>query len=227
MEEALLLKELKTILDESKRRGINVFVIGAFCVKAYNSLIRESHDLDFAVVGEGFDPLAQLLKELGFSVHSRNIWVTAEKQIGEEKIAVHIAVNEILDLNSQNSYSIRDEKAFFLQPGELDFKIPALSLSGLLITKLISFRENDVVDIVSLLTNKFEEMNSQELHIKAADSNNLQAIQQRLLELRELFESDEIDAIWYIRLNRPLSTEVKATLLDRINKLLKPFSNSN
>jgi len=27
MEEALLLKELKAILDESKKRGINVFVI--------------------------------------------------------------------------------------------------------------------------------------------------------------------------------------------------------
>ncbi|MGH7596154.1 MAG: hypothetical protein ACREOI_07355 [bacterium] len=227
MEEALLLKELKAILDESKRRGINVFVIGAFCVKAYDSLIRESYDLDLAVVGEIFDLLAQLLKELGFSVHPRNIWVTAEKQIGEENIAIHIAVNEILDLNSQNSFSIRDEKTFFLKPGELDFEIPALSLSGLLITKLISFRENDVVDIVSLLTNKFEELNSQELYLKAADSNNLQAIQHRLLELRELFESDEIDAIWYIRLNRTLSVEVKAALLDKISKLLNPFSKSN
>jgi hypothetical protein len=62
MEEALLLKELKAILDESKKRGISVFVIGAFCVKAYDSLIRESHDLDFAVNGESFDLLAQLLK---------------------------------------------------------------------------------------------------------------------------------------------------------------------
>ena len=227
MEEALLLKELKAILDESNKRGINVFVIGAFCVKAYDSLIRESHDLDLAVVGETFDLLAQLLKELGFSVHPRNIWVTAEKQIDDQQVAIHIAVNEILDLNSQNSYSIRDEKTSFLQPSELDFEIPALSLSGLLITKLISFRENDIVDIVSLLTNKFEELNAQELYLKAVDSNNLQVIQQRLLELRELFESDEIDAIWYIRLNRTLSAEVKATLIDKINKLLKPFINSN
>jgi len=36
---------LKAILDESKKRGLNVFVIGAFCVKAYDCLIRESHDL--------------------------------------------------------------------------------------------------------------------------------------------------------------------------------------
>ncbi|GEM_PF-2448696 len=227
MEEALLLKVLKAILDESKKRGISVFVIGAFCVKAYDSLIRESHDLDLAVVGEKFDHLAQLLKELGFSVHPRNIWVTAEKQIGEEKIAIHIAVNEILDLNSQNSFSIREEKTFFLKPVELDFEIPALSLSGLLITKLISFRENDIVDIVSLLTNKFEDLNPEKFCQKAADSNNLQVIQQRLLELRDLFESNEMDAIWFIRLNRVLPVEVKAKLLDKINKLLNPFSNSN
>jgi hypothetical protein len=86
MEEALLLKELKAILGESKRRGISVFVIGAFAVKAYGSLIRESHDLDFAVVGKSFASLAQLLRDLGFSVHPKNIRVTAAKQIGDEHI---------------------------------------------------------------------------------------------------------------------------------------------
>jgi hypothetical protein len=223
MDESLLLKELKAILEESKRRGINVFVIGAFCVKAYDSLIRESHDLDLAVAGDSFEKLDQLLKELGFSVRPKNIWVTAEKQIGDEKIAVHIAVDEILDLNSQNSYPIEHEKVFFLKHEKLDFEVPALSLSGLLITKLISFRENDIIDVVSILIEKSDDLNSQELYYKALQSGNHQAIQRRLNELREFFESGEIDAIWYIWLKRMLPAEVKAKVLDKIKKLLKPF----
>jgi len=224
MEESLLLKELKALLDESKKRGINVFVIGAFGVKAYDSLIRESHDLDLAVVSDSFEKLAQLLKDLGFSVRPKNIWVTAEKQIGDQEIDVHIAVDEILDLNSQNSFPLRHEKAVLLSSEQLGFEVPALSLYGLLITKLISFREKDIIDAVSILMEKADALNSQELYQKAFESNNYQSVQRRLNELREFFESGEIDAIWYIWLRRMLPSEIKAALLGKINKLLKPFT---
>lgn len=224
MDDVLLLKELKAIIEESVKRGINVVVIGAFCVKAYDCLLRKSHDLDLAIAGDEFAPLAQLLKDLGFFVHPRNIWATAEKQIGETLVAVHIAVDEILDLNSQNSFPIRDEKKAFIKSNQVGFGIPALSLSGLLITKLIALRENDIVDVVSILTNKFDALSSQELHLKAEGSNNLLPIRRRLIELRELIESDEIDAIWYIRANQMFPAEEKAALLDKINKLLKPFT---
>jgi len=224
MEESRLLQELKAILDESKKRGIAIFVIGAFCVKAYDSLIRESHDLDLAVAGDSFEKLEQLLKDLGFSVHPKNIWVAAQKQIGDEQIDVHIAVDEILDLNSQNSFPVRHEKAVLLTSNQLGFEIPALSLHGLLITKLISFRENDIIDVVSILMAKTDELDSQELFRKALESNNHQSVKRRLNELREFFESGEIDAIWYIWLRRMLPIEIKATLLGKINKLLKPFT---
>jgi len=211
---------------------VNLFGCGssalcAFCVKAYDSLIRESHDLDFAVNGKSFDLLAQLLKELGFFVHPKNIWVTAEKQIGDEQIAVHIAVDEILDLNSQSRYPIENEHTVLLKNENLGFEIPALSLSGLLITKLISFRENDIIDVVSILMEKSDDLIAQELYHKALQSNTHQAVQRRLNELREFFESGEMDAIWYIWLQRMLPPEAKAKMLDKINKLLKPFSNSN
>jgi hypothetical protein len=227
MDESILLKELEAILDESKKRGISIFVIGAFCVKAYDSLIRESHDLDLAVRGDLFAPLAQLLKDLGFSVHPKNIWVTAEKQIGNHQVAIHIAVDEILDLNSQNRYSFEHEKAIFLKPKNFDFEIPALSLSGLLITKLIAFRENDIIDVVSILTERFQELKPQEFYFKARQSDNLKAIQRRLIDLREYFENDEIDAIWYVWLKRTLPKDVKVTMVDKINALLKPFATSD
>jgi len=39
MDEVLLLKELKAIIEESVKRGIKVVVIGAFCVKAKVQII--------------------------------------------------------------------------------------------------------------------------------------------------------------------------------------------
>lgn len=225
MDEILLLKELKAIIEESVKRGVNVVVIGAFCVKAYDCLLRKSDDLDLAIAGDEFAPLAQLLKDLGFSVHPKNIWVTAEKKIDDKLLAVHIAVDEILDLNSQNSFPIRDEKKEFIKSKQVDFGIPALSLSGLLITKLIALRENDIVDVVSILTKKFDALSSQELYLKAEGSNNLLSMRRRLIELRGLIESNEIDAIWYIQANQVFPAEEKAALLDKINKLLKPFTN--
>ncbi len=223
MEEALLLTELKTIIEESKRRGIKVFVIGAFCVKAYDCLVRESYDLDLAIHGESYAPLAELLIELGYSVRPRDIWVTAEKQSGDEQIAVHIAIDEILDLNSQNRYPVHDEEAVIRNLGPPNFEIPALSLSGLLTTKLISFRENDIVDVVSILMEKFNDLNPEEFYEKIVRSQNLAAIHRRLTDLLDLFERNEIDGIWYVRLRQALSNEMKATVTSNIKKLLGLF----
>jgi hypothetical protein len=83
------------------------------------------------------------------------------------------------------------------------------------------------VDVVSILLNKSDDLDSQELYLKSEGSNNLPAIQHRLIELRELFESGEIDAVWYIRLNQALPTEVKFTVLNKIKQLLQPFTLSN
>lgn len=223
MQEALLLAELKNIAEESKNRGIQILVIGAFCVKAYDCLVRESYDLDLGINSEAFEPLAALLTELGYSVRPRNIWVTAEKQIGEEQIAIHIAVDEILDLNSQSRYPLRDEEAVLRRYAWQNLEVPALSLSGLLITKLIAFRENDVVDVVAILMERFNDLNSAEFYEKSSRSQNLSAVHRRLIDLLDLFESDEIDGIWFVRLRQILSNEAKAGVIEKIKKLIALF----
>lgn len=48
MEEHLL-RELGTILEACDRRDVTVFVIGAFSVRAYGSLLRRTLDLNLAV----------------------------------------------------------------------------------------------------------------------------------------------------------------------------------
>jgi len=55
-----LARELRTILEACHRRGIVVFVIGAFGVRAYGSLLR--HILDLAVERKVWSALAEVLE---------------------------------------------------------------------------------------------------------------------------------------------------------------------
>ncbi len=56
-----LLPELRAILESCKRERVPVFVIGAFSVHAYVSLIRTSKDLDFAVASGHWPALKAVL----------------------------------------------------------------------------------------------------------------------------------------------------------------------
>ena len=55
--EEYLIRELGAILDACHRRGIAVFVIGAFSVRAYGSLLRRTLDLDLAIERENWSTL--------------------------------------------------------------------------------------------------------------------------------------------------------------------------
>ncbi len=67
MEEHLI-QELRAILEACHRRGIVVFVIGAFGVRAYGSLLRRTLDLDLAVEREMWPALAEVLEEQGYDL---------------------------------------------------------------------------------------------------------------------------------------------------------------
>jgi len=59
--EELLIRELRTILEACHRRGIAVFVIGAFGVRAYGSPLRRTLNLDLAVEREAWPALLELM----------------------------------------------------------------------------------------------------------------------------------------------------------------------
>lgn len=219
MEEHLL-RELEVILDACHRRGVSVFVIGALGVRAYGSLLRRTLDLDLAVEREDWPALAEVLTAQGYALTSVGVWVTAARGEDEETVEVHIALGDVTDIHSALSYPIKVEPGMQQTMPGLNIPLPVFTLEGLLITKLIALRDNDVVDIVALLA-RHDQMATGRFWDQAAAAGLESALENRLVELEEMLEGGEVDAIWWDRLGLMLDDNERQAALKVVRHMLR------
>lgn len=217
--EALLIRELQAILDASHRRGITVFVIGAFGVRAYGSLLRRTLDLDLAIEREAWPHLAVVLEAQGYDLGPAGIWVTATKGEGEEAIEIHVALGEVTDVHSALSYPVWVEPGTQQWVADLNVTLPVFSLEGLLITKLIALRDNDVVDIVALLSQQADQVVAERFWERAAAAGLESALESRLVELEEMLTGGEVEVIWWDRLGLMLDESERQAALKVVRRL--------
>jgi len=218
MEEHLF-RELGAILDACYRRGIAVFVIGAFGVRAYGSLLCRTLDLDLAIRGADWPALAEVLEMQGYDLGSVGIWVMATKGKGEEVVEIHIALDDVTDVHSALSYPVWAEPGTQQAIPGLDLPLPVFTLEGLLITKLIALRDNDVVDIVALLARHVDRVAAGRFWDQAAAAGLETALKDRLAELDEMLRSGEVDAIWWDRLGLMLDESERLAALKAVRYL--------
>lgn len=218
MEEHLV-HELQAIVEACYRRGVPVFVIGAFGVRAYGSLLRRTLDLDLAVEQETWPALAEVLEAQGYSVAPAGIWVTATKGEGEEVVEIHIALGNVTDIQSALSYPVRVEPGTQRSIPDLYLTLPVFTLEGLLITKLIALRDNDVVDIVELLSQHTDQVDVARFWDRASAAGLESALVNRLVEVNEMLTGGEVDAIWWDRLGLMLDESKRQAALKVIHKL--------
>jgi hypothetical protein len=220
MEEHLL-HELGKILEACDRRDVTVFVIGAFSVRAYGSLLRRTLDLDLAVRREDWPALAEVLKTQGYSLESVGIWATARKGEGEDALEIHIALGDVTDVHSALSYPVSVEPGTRQPVPDLSITLPVFTLEGLLITKLIALRDNDVVDIVTLLAQHADRLAAGRFWERAVAAGLEDALENRLDELDEMLESGEVEVIWWDRLGLMLDERERQVALDAVRGLQK------
>ena len=219
MEEHLI-HELQAILDACHRRGIAVFVIGAFGVRAYGSLLRHTLDLDLAIEREAWPALAEVLEAQGYRLGSADIWATATKGEGEEAIEIHVALGDVTDVHSALSYPVWVEPGTRQSMPGLNVALPVFTLEGLLITKLIALRDNDVVDIVALLSQQADQIMAERFWDQAAAAGLGSALRNRLAELEEMLTGGEVEVIWWDRLGLMLDESERQTALKAVQHLL-------
>ncbi len=214
-----LARELRTILEACHRRGIVVFVIGAFGVRAYGSLLRHTLDLDLAVERKVWPALAEVLEAQGYHLSPADIWVTATKGDGEGTVEVHIALGRVTDVHSALSYPVQVEPGTQRSLSDSNIVLPVFTLEGLLITKLIALRDNDVVDIVALLSRHADRVDAQRFWDRAAAAALELGLENRLAELEEMLEGGEVDAIWWDRLGLMLDESERQAALEVVRHL--------
>jgi hypothetical protein len=219
--EEYLIRELEAILEACHRRGIAVFVIGAFGVRAYGSLLRRTLDLDLAIEREAWPALAEILEAQGYHLELADIWATATKGKGEEAIEIHVALGDVTDVHSALSYPVWVEPGTQQSMPGLNVTIPVFTLEGLLITKLIALRDNDVVDIVALLSQQADQVVAARFWDRAAAAGLESALENRLAELEEMLTGGEVEAIWWDRLGLMLDESERQAAIKAVRHLLQ------
>jgi len=212
-----LIDELQAVLEECQQHGVEVFVIGGFGVRAYGSLLRRTLDLDLAVATEAWPALAEVLKTQGYRLSSAGIWVTATK--GDEAIEIHIAVGDVVDVQSGARYPVAVEPGAGRFLPDSGIALPVFSLEGLLITKLMALRDNDVVDVVALLLQHAEQVNAVRFWIQGEKAGLKALLEDRLAELAEILQSEEVKAIWWDRLGLMLDEGEQRLALAGVRRL--------
>jgi len=219
--EEYLIRELEAILEACHRRGIAVFVIGAFGVRAYGSLLRRTLDLDLAIEREAWPALAEILEAQGYHLELADSWATATKGRGEEAMEIHVALGDVTDVHSALSYPVWVEPGTQQSMPGLNVTIPVFTLEGLLITKLIALRDNDVVDIVALLSQQADQVVAARFWDRAAAAGLESALENRLAELEEMLTGGEVEAIWWDRLGLMLDESERQAALKAVRHFLQ------
>ena len=213
------MSELQALLEACQQSGVAVFVIGGFGVRAYGSLLRRTLDLDLAVVAGAWPGLAEVLKTQGYHLSAAGIWVTATKGEGEDTVEIHIAVGDVVDVQSAARYPVGIEPGVRRSLPDSDIALPVFTLEGLLITKFMALRDNDVVDIVALLLQHAEQVDAARFWHQVEEAGLLALLNDRLAELEEVLQSEEVNAIWWDRLGLMLDEGERRTALRVVRRM--------
>lgn len=216
-----LLPELQAILESCERERVPVFVIGAFSVHAYDSLIRISKDLDFVVASGHWPALKAILESLGYVVTPREMWATAVKTAADSPIEVHIAIDGVTDFNTGAVYPVGSRSPELRRLPGADFAIPVLPLEEVLITKLLALRDKDVIDLVQLLSEHSEEIAATRFWDRLELAGLTTTLREQLKNFEDMFISGEIISIWYEQMKDTLPDSRKKTALQVVRRLLK------
>jgi hypothetical protein len=214
-----LLSELGVLLEACRQSNVTVFVIGGFGVRAYGSLLRRTLDLDLAVAARVWPALAEVLKAQGYHVSSAGIWTTATKGEDEDAFEIHIAVDDVVDVQSAARYPVGIEPGVRRPLPDADIVLPVFTLEGLLITKLMALRDNDIVDVVALLLQHAEQVDVERFWSQVEEARLLALLNDRLAELEEVLQSEEVNAIWWDRLGLMLDEGERWTALRVVRRM--------
>jgi hypothetical protein len=107
---------------------------------------------------------------------------------------------------------------------DLNLVLPVFALEGVLITKLIALRDNDIVDIISLLSQHADQISAEDFWDRANTTDLELPLKNRLDELEQMLVTGEADAIWWDRLGLLLDMSTRQSALDVVNRLHNHFT---
>lgn len=228
------LKDLKTILQQAKLWDVKVGVMGGYAVSAYAMGPRGrrfTKDLDFLMTRESLGRLKGLLKSLGYPWQETRFGISGSKSLDEGEIKLHISVDEVYDETSGKSYPISAQlleeiqknkliiQAYTTECSKYNTTAPVIILEDLLIAKLMTLRSKDRVDAVSLLIDRYDDLNGNAFKEKCQHSRLHNHIRSQLNDLHIRVRRRIFDVEWTTETGERMTASLRREIIRRIAKL--------
>lgn len=225
------LLDLQEMAKTARKLKIPIIIIGGYAVEAYTEGYRYTKDIDFITLRTGLNKLIPLLKNLGYQHQKTQFGISGIKKINDGFIDLHISVDKVYDVSTDSSYPVSKNcikkakickiNGYYEENRNLNVSVSVISIEELLILKLMTRgREKDITDIVSLLTDKMQEIKVSQIADCCRKAGLEEHITSRSREFIIDIRNGEVKKIWENLTGRRLAWKTEQEMAKFLKKLL-------
>jgi hypothetical protein len=199
------LEDLEAMLQEARKQGIKLVIIGGYAVAAYTRGYRYTKDIDLVADKPTVGKLKGLLKSLDYSVRDTEFGIAGSKRLNGDFIDLHISVGRIFDISTGKEYPV--DSSLFKNAKLLNVrgyvskatsKAAVVDLDTLIVLKTMPVgRNKDAVDLLSLLRDQRKEIDLNVLMQRAEDAKLTEHLLGRIRDYAKRLRDDELGKVWF------------------------------
>jgi len=223
------LNDLKVIVKETQKWGLDLVVIGGYAVRAYTRGYRYTKDIDSIAEKRDMGRLIALLKKLGYDVKGTRFGLKGKKKLNGGFIALDISVGEIWDVSTDKKYpgdeilkesETLEISGFFEEDRKIKIKAPVTPLEDLIILKLMTRgRERDIIDVISLITDRWNDLNLKTFATKCSNAGLNRHIREQVLMIMGLIRTGEARKVWLSITGQRLMRKTETELIKNLREI--------
>lgn len=218
--------ELKQTLEQFLRPcrefGVHPRLIGGLAVRGFARRKRFTHDIDLAINRRDKPNLIALLKKMGFDYQNQSQFegLKASKRIGDTAVEIHISVEKLWDMTSNQTYTLSSESAEMPIDDAGELVAPTVSAEDLLILKLMPLRDRDLSDVIALLID-VPQVDASAFWANCERTGNTRHIAAQIAKLETAVKSGDFREAWADYYGETLSMRDILSVLEKTRSLLK------
>jgi hypothetical protein len=217
-----LKQTLARLLALCREFGVRPRLIGGLAVRGFARRKRFTHDIDLAISRHDKPNLVAILKQMGFDYQDQSQFegVKASKRIGDVAVEIHISVEQLWDMTSNQTYTLSPDADEVPVDDAGRLLAPTVSAEDLLILKLMPLRDRDQSDVIALLLD-VPDIDARQFWANCERTGNTRHVAAQLAKLQKALTSGDFREAWADDYGEPLPMRDILTVLEKVRMLLK------